>query len=97
MLKNIVLLSFKEDASTEQLEAINKALTELQTKISEILRISFGADKGLVKNNADFAITTEFDSDVDFQAYLAHPAHQELVGKLVVPVMASMQATQFQA
>lgn len=96
MLKNIVLLKWKEELAEEQLAAVVGALKDLPSKISEIKAISFGSDKKLVKGNADFAILTEFNSESDFQAYLVHPAHQALVGKVVAPLMAEMKAIQFE-
>lgn len=95
MLKNIVLIKWKETLSDEQLEAIVSALKELPSKIPQIQSASFGADKKLIKNNADFAIVTEFESEADFQAYLVHPEHQALVAKQVGPFLASMQSIQF--
>ena len=41
---------------------------------------------GLAEGNFDFAVVARFDSTEGYRAYAAHPAHRELIDRLIKPM-----------
>ena len=83
MLRHVVLLKLQEGYSDETLQEISTDLDALPSQISEIISFKHGKDAGVVEGTFDYAVTAEFASKEDCLAYLAHPAHQAVGGKIV--------------
>lgn len=83
MLRHVVLLKLQEGYSEETLKEISADLDALPDQISEIISFKHGKDAGVVPDTFDYAVTAEFASSEDCLAYLAHPAHQAVGGKIV--------------
>ncbi len=94
MLKHIVLIKFKEDATEAQIQAVKDGMDSLPGKIPEIVSYAHGTDAGNTNSSYDYAIVGEFASDEDYVVYRDHPAHRE-VGAHVVAVMADAAQMQF--
>lgn len=78
MFRQIVLITWSEDASSESKEAFRDALDRLRA-IPELLALTFGDDAGHFDDNFDFAAVMDF---ADFDAarrYVAHPLHQSYI------------------
>lgn len=92
VLRHVVLFDFKDDATAEQIKAIEEAFAALPSKISEIKDFEWGTDVS-VENLAQgythcFFVT--FGSEKDRAVYLPHPEHKrfvELVGPIVEKVL----------
>lgn len=95
MIKHIVLLTWKEGASQDQIDAVTSSFRALEDEIEEIVSYSFGEDACIYRGNADYALIAEFRNEADLKAYVVHPSHQELLAKVTGPIMASFQSVQF--
>lgn len=94
MLTHIVLITARDDATDEQVEAILTGLRGLPAQIDEIGTYEVGRDLGLAEGNATIAIQATFATPEDLQAYVVHPAHQQVVTELIRPVAASVARAQ---
>jgi len=93
-LRHIVTLTFRDDTTAEQVEAIAEALRELPSKIPELRSYVVGADLGLADGNAHLAVVADFDDADGWMAYRDHPAHQAVITQQIVPVLTSRSAVQ---
>jgi len=85
-LRHIVLFKFKDDASKDQVRAIEEAFAALPGKIDAITDFEWGTDVSVEGKNKDFThcFLVTFNSEEDRAKYLPHPAHKEFV-KLLLP------------
>jgi Stress responsive A/B Barrel Domain len=81
VLRHLVLFRFKEDATVEQIKAVETAFCALPSKIDTIYDYEWGTDVS-TENLADgfthsFLVT--FKSEADRAVYLPHPEHKAFV------------------
>jgi hypothetical protein len=83
-LRHIVLFSFKNDASADQVEAVIAGFAALPGAIPGITAYEWGTNVSPEGLNDGFThcFTLTFGSAPDRDAYLVHPAHQAFVGTL---------------
>ncbi len=84
VLRHVVLFSFKETSSAEDIKSVVDAFRDLQNKIDGIKSFEWGTNsspEGL-NQGLTHAFTLTFHSDADRDAYLPHPAHKEFGGIL---------------
>ena len=77
VLRHVVLFKFKEGTSTDALNAMTTAFSELPGKIPEIKDFEWGLNnspEGLEKGFTHCFLVT-FKSAADRDTYLPHPAH----------------------
>ncbi|MBJ18690.1 MAG: hypothetical protein CL933_04625 [Deltaproteobacteria bacterium] len=56
----------------------------------------FGPDLGTNKRNADYVLVGDFESRADFEIYVDHPAHVDLMTNLTGPILASFNSARFE-
>lgn len=95
-LRHVNLLTWKDGTSPTQIEALCQQLHQMRDEISEIRALSFGPDLHLAEGNVDFAIVEDFEDAEAFGRYVAHPAHNRMVGEFLRPILASRQAIQLE-
>ena len=96
MIRHVVLLTWKPDATPEQKQQVVTDLSALPALVPGIRDYRFGADAGLTAGNADFAITADFD-DVDaYLVYRTHPAHVEVINQTISPILEQRVAVQYE-
>jgi len=95
VIKHVVLLNWKDGVSQEQVAAVTAAFRDLAAEIDEVVSYSFGADAGIYRGNADYALVAQFRDEADLKAYVVHPKHQELLAKVTGPIMESFLSVQF--
>lgn len=84
LLRHVVMFTFNDDATEQQISEIVKAFGELPSKIKEIHAYEWGTNnspEGLNKTHTHCFFVT-FKSEADRDAYLPHPAHKAFVTKL---------------
>lgn len=85
-LRHVVLFSFKDDATKEDIRKIEKAFSALPGKIPQIKGYEWGTNnspEGL-NDGLTHCFFITFDSEEDRAIYLPHPAHKAF-GKILQP------------
>ena len=93
-LRHISLLTFREDTTDDQIDAIVADLRALPGQIPEIRSYVVGTDLGLADGNASLAIVADFDDAAGYEVYRDHTAHQAVATDRIVPVLAGRSAIQ---
>jgi len=94
MLKHIVFIKFRKDATEAEIGDMEKGLRALPSIIPEIKGFEFGRDVVRAERSYDFALVAAF-TDLDaMKRYQVHPSHVEVVGK-VKKVAESLLAVDF--
>ena len=84
LLRHVVMFSFKEESSAEDIKTVEDAFIALQDKIPQIRDFEWGTNnspEGLNKGLTHCFLVT-FESEEDREIYLPHPAHQAFVDVL---------------
>ncbi|NLV46017.1 MAG: Dabb family protein [Candidatus Hydrogenedentes bacterium] len=88
VLRHVVLLKFKDDATAEQVRAIEAAFCRLPSATGVIMDMEWGTN--VSPENLDQGYThlffLTFKNEADRDAYLPHPAHKEF-GAMLGPVL----------
>jgi len=95
MFRHISLLRWTDDSTPEQRAAVLSGLRDLPGAIPEIRSYTLGVDAGLAaEGNSDLAIVADFDDVDSYVVYRDHPVHQDLIARLIRPILASRAALQ---
>ena len=97
-IRHVVLGALKESATEAQKEALLVGLRALPDHIPQILNLECGIDLGLGPgNHGGFVANVDFSDQAGYKVYATHPAHLELIEKLVKPILkpGSRVASQF--
>jgi Stress responsive A/B Barrel Domain len=93
MIRHILLINWKADADPAHIEdaiARSVALRSLEC----IAALGSGSKLGLVDDSYDFAVTIDFESLQQWQAYQQDPMHRAAAA-VVRPLVASLARIQF--
>jgi hypothetical protein len=90
-LRHVVLMHHTPEAD---LDALRAGLEALPSKIEHIKGYEVLVDAGLQDGNAQAGVIGLFDDEAGFRAYLAHPAHVEVVERLIAPFRTDRLAIQ---
>lgn len=100
MLRHVVLIQLVDDDPSRPVDAAADALIEglrtLPDQIPEIRSYTVARDLGLAPTNAHVGVIAEFDDEAAFGRYREHPAHVDVVERLLEPVAWSRTALQFE-
>lgn len=95
MFRHVVMLTWNESATAEQRRAVREGLKTLSPQIPEIRSYRIGEDAGLgAQGNSDMVIVADFDDAAGYLVYRDHPVHQELIVRLIRPILESRAAVQ---
>ena len=96
MLRHVAVFRWIEGTAPAGIEAFASGLAGLPALIPSIRSYRFGPDAGLgLSANADFAVVADFDDAEGYAAYATHPAHQDVIGRLLRPLLAERLSVQF--
>jgi hypothetical protein len=96
VVRHVAVFSWAPGTPSADVEAFATALAGLPAAIPEIREYRFGPDAGLgLSANGDFAVVADFDDDDGYRAYASHPAHQDVIARLLRPILASRLSVQF--
>ncbi len=98
ILRHVVLLKFKDNASAADIKSVEDAFRLLPSKISLIKGFEWGTNNSPEKMNEglthSFLLT--FNSEKDRNNYLVHPAHKAF-GALLTPFLDKVVVLDFWA
>lgn len=88
LLRHVVLFSFKEGSSVEQIKAVTDAFAALPQKISQVKSFEWGTNNSPENLNQGFThcFLVGFASEADRAIYLTHPAHLSFV-EILKPIL----------
>jgi hypothetical protein len=96
VLRHVVLMRWKPEASDAQRQAVRDGLAQLPAAIRQIRSYQFGDDAAISEGNFEFAIVADFDDRSGFQTYAAHDAHQKLIAEHIRPILQDRAAVQYE-
>ncbi len=96
MIRHIVLLTFVDDATDAQIQAVADGLSVLPGRLAQILDYKIGRDLGLNEANATFAVTADFATIDDYLVYRDDAEHKRVIAELITPILARRTAAQYQ-
>jgi hypothetical protein len=95
MMRHIVLLTWVEGTTPEQVKAVSAALDALPGQIDTIRSYTHGPDLGLGEQRYDYAIVADFDDAEGWRTYDEHPVHNQARAEVIVPIIAQRASVQF--
>ena len=96
MLRHVAVFRWAEGTSASDIDAFATALARLPAVIPEIREYRFGPDAGLgISANGDFAVVADFDDADAYATYARHPVHQDVIVRLLRPLVAERLSVQF--
>jgi len=86
ILRHVVLLKFKDDATAEQIRKVEIAFAALPSKVDAIYDLEWGTDVSVegLQQGFTHCFFVSFRSEADRARYLPHPAHKEF-GQILGP------------
>ena len=96
MIRHVVVLTWKPEATQEQKQEVSAALGTLPPLLKGLLSYSFGHDAGLADGNASFAVVADFEDVESYHAYRTHPAHLDVINRVIAPISAQRRAVQIE-
>ena len=94
MLRHIVLVSFKPEASADQIAAWRDAATDMCESSEEVLWFSLGKNIGSGPNHYDAALVADFEDINAFRRYVGGEKHKAYVEDHARHVIAKLAAIQ---
>ena len=96
MIRHVVVITWLPEASAEHRQQAQDGLATLPPLMTGLRSYSFGPDAGVTEGNADFAIVADFEDAAAYVAYRDHPAHVDVVRRLIAPISQQRRAVQFE-
>lgn len=93
VLRNIVLLQLRPEATEADVDAIEEALRGLD--VAGRLSVDVHRDAGLRPGNMSVAVITDFEDEGAYLSYDADPGHVKIRDEQVAPVTAALSRIQF--
>ena len=88
LLRHVVLFSFNEGSTPEQIKAVETAFAALPQKIKQVKAFEWGTNNSPENLNQGFThcFFVSFASEADRAIYLPHPDHQAFV-EVLKPIL----------
>lgn len=84
MLRHILLIRLKPDATDEQVDAFARAIGSLPFPGRE--NVVVGRDIGVRPGNMDLAVSNDFPDEATYRAWGADPDHARVRAELLAPI-----------
>ncbi len=95
MIRHVSLLTWVDDVTPEQVEAVTSGLRALPARIPELRDYRVGSDLGIDAGTASFVVIGDFDDAAGYLAYRDHPDHQAVARAHILPILAGRTAAQY--
>lgn len=96
MIRHVVAITWLPETTADQQQTAMDALATLPALMRGLRSYSFGPDVGVTPGTASFAIVADFDDADAYVAYRDHPAHVDVVRRLIAPISEQRRAVQFE-
>ncbi|HLX46848.1 MAG TPA: Dabb family protein [Streptosporangiaceae bacterium] len=96
MLRHVVLLAWKPEASEEQKQRVAAELSKLPSLIPAIRAYQFGPDAGISEGTFDFGIVADFDDADAYRSYRDDPRHRAVIDQNITPILDRRAAVQYE-
>lgn len=87
MIEHIVLFKLKEEATTQQREAMLAGLKSLRQSVPGIVELSCGENFSERNQGYEIGLVVRFTDRAALDTYLPHPAHRAVVEEKIRPIM----------
>lgn len=88
MIRHVAVFRWRKGTTPEQVAAVHAGLDELPAAVPSIRAYTHGPDLRLGDGRWDYAVVGDFDDGEGYQAYVDHPAHDDVRRELIVPLIA---------
>lgn len=95
MIRHVSLLTWVDDVTPEQVDAVTAALRALPARIPELRDYRVGPSVGIDAGNASFVVVADFDDAAGYATYRDHPDHQAAAREHILPILAGRTAAQY--
>jgi hypothetical protein len=96
MIRHVAVFRWSEGTTATQVAAIRAGLDRMPLEVPTIRAYAHGPDLGLGEGRWDYAVVGDFDDAEGYQAYVDHPAHDEVRRTLISPLVADRGHVQLQ-
>lgn len=86
MIQHTVLLRFRDSTTLAQIDAARAGLLALEGTIPEVRGVAFGPNLAPSREEWPWVLVVRCDDMAAVERYLAHPAHVDVVNRLLVPI-----------
>ncbi|MFN8532686.1 MAG: Dabb family protein [Dehalococcoidia bacterium] len=97
MVRHIILMTFKDDSTDEQIEAAFQGMRAIKEQVPQIRSFSIGKahTRGGRPPRYNVAMVMDFDNFDDVDIYNKSQAHDDAVQKYLVPVVAHITGVDY--
>jgi hypothetical protein len=98
MLRHVVMITLREDAEPaldERLRALEAGLRGMPAAIPEIRALELGRDVVHGARSAQLVLIVDLDDLEALERYRVHPAHRDVVERLIQPTVEKISAVDF--
>lgn len=88
MIRHVAVFRWHDGTTAEQVEAVRAGLDRMPVEVPSIRSYSHGPDCRLGEGRWDYAVVADFDDAAGYQAYVDHPAHDEVRREHLGPLVA---------
>ena len=96
MLEHIVLMRWKDDASSESIDRVLTELRALKAKIPAIVDLTCGANFSDRSKGYTHGLAVRFKDRAGLEIYGPHPEHQRVVQNFIKPIAADVLAVDYE-
>jgi hypothetical protein len=93
MIRNVVIVRFKEGVGDATIERVVNSLLGLQ--MPGLINLSCGADAGLREGNAHLAVVADLEDEDAYRGYDADPEHNRIRQELIAPNAEKVERVQY--
>jgi hypothetical protein len=79
---HVALFTFHDHVTPDEVADITVALRALPEQIEALQRYEVGPDLGINPGTADFGVVAQVADEAGLRAYLDHPAHKAVTGRM---------------
>ncbi len=95
MIRHVIMLKLKPEASEEQIAALTTAWDDFRTRYRGLLGLTFGRDLGLRDGNMSLAAVFDFVDEASFRAFDTDDHHNQVRREILPPITEQAERCQF--